>query len=403
MSNHSSSESTITGTAADAPQFGVVFDIDGVLLRGHSEVARSADALSLLTSTSSCSTAAAGSAGIEPTTAASAEQAAASRSSDQHSHASNWAVPLLFVSNASGYTEEKKARLLRSHFGEKVGDDQVVLASSPLQQVSSLREKRLLLVAHRIDEANTVAHKYGWQNVVHLEDFYREHSYLWPLGDGDGQQQRQEQKKLADEPSSAFPTSTAVHKIEAVVIIHCPTTGWGEAIQVVSDVLQSDGTLGCWVDEQCIPLYVTNYDLVYTTEYSKPRFTTGAFIRCLEMLHSSLTARKLQIQRFGKPFASTYQYAENVLSEQLRAGWGEHAGPLRRIYAIGDNPLSDIKGANERGDPWRSILVRTGCHTDEQNDKLFPADHFCEDAYAAVRYILEQEAVLSRCSTLAQD
>ena len=33
---------------------------------------------------------------------------------------------------------------------------------------------------------------------------------------------------------------------------------------------------------------------------------------------------------------------------------------LARIYMIGDNPAADIRGANQAGDPWRSILVCTG-------------------------------------------
>jgi ribonucleotide monophosphatase NagD (HAD superfamily) len=183
--------------------------------------------------------------------------------------------------------------VLRAHFGEAVRDDQVVLASSPLQHVSSLREARILLVAHRVDEANTVAAKYGWEDVVHFEDFYREHTYLWPLEDvHKGEVPESPSPSCASECSAAgrsaaspaaaartFPTSTSARKIDAVVIIHCPATGWGKAIQVVSDVLQSDGTLGSWVDKQCIPLYVTNYDLVYTSEYPKPRFTTGVGLR----------------------------------------------------------------------------------------------------------------------------
>jgi ribonucleotide monophosphatase NagD (HAD superfamily) len=122
------------------------------------------------------------------------------------------------------------------------------------------------------------------------------------------------------------------------------------------------------------------------------------------MLYSSVTALKLQVQRFGKPFPATYQYAEDLLHEQVRARWQADAQsdgetvhvPLRRIYAIGDNPLSDIKGANERGAPWHSILVCTGCHVAEENDTLFPAHHFCQDAYAAVQYILERERALQR-------
>lgn len=41
---------------------------------------------------------------------------------------------------------------------------------------------------------------------------------------------------------------------------------------------------------------------------------------------------------------------------------------------IGDNPLSDIKGANDYHDNWQSILVRTGVFRGEVNDLKNPAD-----------------------------
>ena len=33
---------------------------------------------------------------------------------------------------------------------------------------------------------------------------------------------------------------------------------------------------------------------------------------------------------------------------------------ISKFYMIGDNPDSDIDGANRRGEKWVSILVRTG-------------------------------------------
>lgn len=55
----------------------------------------------------------------------------------------------------------------------------------------------------------------------------------------------------------------------------------------------------------------------------------------------------------------------------------EEAGP---IYMIGDNPKSDISGANALGDPWRSVLVRTGVFQG-LNDAEHPA-HLAVDSVA---------------------
>jgi ribonucleotide monophosphatase NagD (HAD superfamily) len=66
--------------------------------------------------------------------------------------------------------------------------------------------------------------------------------------------------------------------------------------------------------------------------------------------------------------------------------------PDRYIYfGIGDNPLSDIKGANNAGPHWQSILVRTGMFSNVEltNDATNPADAVCDDIGAAVEYILK--------------
>ena len=78
------------------------------------------------------------------------------------------------------------------------------------------------------------------------------------------------------------------------------------------------------------------------------------------------------------------------------------------FYMVGDNPLADIKGANNAGavphccelraktsampcaagKDWRSILVRTGIFSAEGNDPLHPADYVCDDVTAAVALVL---------------
>ena len=34
--------------------------------------------------------------------------------------------------------------------------------------------------------------------------------------------------------------------------------------------------------------------------------------------------------------------------------------PFSAIYAVGDNPAADVRGANAAGAPWVSVLVKTG-------------------------------------------
>jgi len=59
------------------------------------------------------------------------------------------------------------------------------------------------------------------------------------------------------------------------------------------------------------------------------------------------------------------------------------------FVGVGDNPLSDIKGAKLAGADWRSILVRTGVwQSSEDNDLSHPADHVCADILQAVELAL---------------
>lgn len=70
----------------------------------------------------------------------------------------------------------------------------------------------------------------------------------------------------------------------------------------------------------------------------------------------------------GKPSKATYDYASSLLFSAIAAAREGHSnvdlhGRTNpsfdgRVYMVGDNPQSDIAGANGFG--WESILVRTG-------------------------------------------
>lgn len=57
---------------------------------------------------------------------------------------------------------------------------------------------------------------------------------------------------------------------------------------------------------------------------------------------------------------------------------------------IGDNPESDISGANKT-EGWKSVLVRTGVFRGEDNDKEFPADYVVDDIKEAIKLICKLE------------
>jgi ribonucleotide monophosphatase NagD (HAD superfamily) len=115
--------------------------------------------------------------------------------------------------------------------------------------------------------------------------------------------------------------------------------------------------------------------------------------RCLQ-----LTGQPLQSKRsFGKPNAEPYRLVEAALEAQALAlglprppprkdALGALLPPFQAIYAVGDNPAADVRGANAAGHPWVSVLVRTGvfagppganCHVD-------PAHIVVDDVEGAV-------------------
>jgi ribonucleotide monophosphatase NagD (HAD superfamily) len=74
---------------------------------------------------------------------------------------------------------------------------------------------------------------------------------------------------------------------------------------------------------------------------------------------------------FGKPHREAYLLAEDALQAQASKLW--NAPTCSKIFAIGDNPSADIRGANRQGDPWVSVLVRTGVFNGGLNCPVDPA------------------------------
>lgn len=68
---------------------------------------------------------------------------------------------------------------------------------------------------------------------------------------------------------------------------------------------------------------------------------------------------------------------------------------MKRVYMVGDNPESDILGANQykspAGSTWNSILVRTGVYSG--GEPAHKPKAIVEDVWDAVRWGLGREGV----------
>lgn len=212
---------------------------------------------------------------------------------------------------------------------------------------------------------------------AHLRDSL--HKDFSPLPDG-------KSAAAITDPFSLDIPSNAL-KIDQILVWNDPRD-WSLDIQIIHDLLVShQGYLGTisakngdksldhqgWQQDGQPDLWISNLDLVWKTEYPVNRFGTGAFLDALKGVWAAVTegAAPLRYQALGKPSLHTYRYAHDRLlhfdadvPEAERPGKKPARRPLRRVYMIGDNPESDIRGANEfapeDGTQWESILVRTG-------------------------------------------
>ena len=101
----------------------------------------------------------------------------------------------------------------------------------------------------------------------------------------------------------------------------------------------------------------------------------------------------------GKPNKPAYEIAAKKLQAQLDVlaekvpGGEKQQHQLQHVYAVGDNPKSDVRGANGAGNIWRSILVCTGVYKGgvDSNDKEDPAHYVVEGVGEAVDMVFEIE------------
>lgn len=315
------------------------FDIDGVLLRGRKVIPTAPHALKQL---------------LYPNMQA-------------------WRVPVAFLTNGGGSTEAARARLLSDLLQVPVYESQVVLAHTPMRDLTKLYSGTTIVTVGGSTCAE-VARTYGFQNVIDTETLAATNPKATPFA------------RLDHVNFDRTDSQVAATKIGAVFVM-ADSRDWGRDIQLLLDILQSDGSPSrrpC--REQTVDLYFSNPDILFPNEHIHPRLAGGTFRIALEAVFEHVTTRKLKSIQFGKPHAPNYRLAEQVLQRELEKLGFHHILPP--IYAIGDNPKSDVRGANRRGDPWRSILVRTG-NFQGDNDHTDAAKHVHDDVLEAVSHALQ--------------
>eukprot|EP01130_Rhizamoeba_saxonica_P006166 TRINITY_DN2446_c0_g1_i2.p1 TRINITY_DN2446_c0_g1~~TRINITY_DN2446_c0_g1_i2.p1 ORF type:complete len:297 (-),score=50.40 TRINITY_DN2446_c0_g1_i2:35-925(-) len=285
-------------------------------------------------------------------------------------------IPTAFVTNGGGTPELLKAINLSEQLGINVSPNQVITSHTPFKDVvpSLDPDTTVLLVNNNATHSETIANNYGIKNFITIQDYAQRIPLLCPWKEYNC--------------NNYTLDGSHIPIIGCVMILHEPLD-WGESIQILVDVLSSNGRLHIdhyeETDDQLIPLFIANPDFHYSAKYENSRLTCNAFYTALDSIYHRKTGRNLSCTIFGKPNKEVYEYAIDLLNSL-----NQNSQPLDRIYCIGDNPKSDIQGANNAGSPFYSVLVKTGCFKGNGNDSTHPAKLVFDDVLEAVTYILQQ-------------
>ncbi|KAK0145738.1 Haloacid dehalogenase-like hydrolase domain-containing 5 [Merluccius polli] len=303
--------------------FGLLFDIDGVLVRGTTPIPAAKQIFRDL---------------VDP--------------------AGRYKVPVVFVTNAGNCLRQTKAEQLSHLLEVEVSHSHVhvgfvlpgprvshspdlcarrrrllrCLQTSPLRMFTQFHDLCVLVSGQ--GPIKEVAQILGFQNVITV-DMLRE---ACPLLDVVDHNRR---------PKGYVPEDKSLPQIDAVILFGEPIR-WETNIQLIIDVLLTNGKPGNvqgTLRYPHIPVLACNMDLLWMAEAKNPRFGHGMFLVCLESVYKKITGYDLKYEALiGKPSVVTYNYAELLVRKQAESlGWTE---PVETLYAIGDNPMADIYGAN---------------------------------------------------------
>ncbi|UNI13744.1 hypothetical protein JDV02_000460 [Purpureocillium takamizusanense] len=342
----------------------------------------------------------------------------------------------VFLTNGGGAHEDAKVRSLARRLGMKDDEDalrgRVIVSHTPMRGwADSVKEQTVLITGSHPETARQIAIEYGFKRAVTPADLIHANDKLYPfdnLKDTLHSQSRplpngKSASSIEDAYSADVPPNAL--QIDKILVWNDPRD-WSLDIQVIHDLLVSHrGYLGTvsskngdatlpnygWQQDGQPELWISNLDLFWKTDYPVNRFGTGAFVEALRGVWSAVTqgAAELEFHALGKPSEYTYEYAHerllhdygdvgSVNAAAVQRGEGTRTRhPLRRVYMIGDNPESDIRGANgfepADGTEWKSILVKTGVWRAGTEPSHRP-DAVVDDVVDGIVWALRNEGVV---------
>lgn len=314
-------------------------------------------------------------------------------------------VPFIFLTNGGGSTEKDHVELLGKRLSMAgLHERQFIQSHSPFHAlVPRFTNKNILVLGGHGNKIRDVAHAYGFKQVITSADVANRFVDIYPFLEMECDHHAEHGREI----EHYLPDGRI--QVAAVLIWSSPRS-WGLDSQLVIDLLLSEkgilGTLSSKNSDTTLPnrgylrddqpqIFSCNPDLTWATSYKLPRHAQGGFMHSLRGMweaHTDKADLSSHIVSYGKPTTETYLYAEGALQNWHGEINGEEATPISTVYMVGDNPASDIQGANSfqsrHGSEWKSILVESGIHVAGTEPAHRP-DHVVLGVKEAVELALE--------------
>ncbi|KAH9824568.1 Haloacid dehalogenase-like hydrolase [Teratosphaeria destructans] len=355
------------------PDYAFAFDIDGVLVRSSTPIPGASDSLRYLQENE---------------------------------------IPFILLTNGGGKSETERVQDLSSKLGIELDVGLFMQSHTPFAELQEYKgkDKTVLVVGGDEDKCQRVAREhYGFPNVVTPGDIVASCPDVWPFSKVFLDYYKRFAKPL---PKPLYTPGARLEdclKIDGIFVYNDPRD-WGLDSSIILDLLLSHkgylGTLsqkngnaklsnrGYQQDQQPV-LHYSNPDLWWAASYHLSRLGQGGFRLAFDGLWNAVTnGAHLEKTIIGKPHQPTYEFAENRLRAHRKKLFGNIGlnDPLRKVYMVGDNPESDIRGANNyqspHGSKWKSILVRTGVYQDGTEPTAKPTV-IVDDVREAVRWAVK--------------
>ncbi|KAL4490231.1 hypothetical protein ABPG72_004270 [Tetrahymena utriculariae] len=307
----------------------------------------------------------------------------------------NQQIPFLLLTNRGGVTEKENAEELNNIFdftqnsNFKFTEKQSLICHSAVKQLwkTEYSDKLVLVVGNGCDDIL----KEEGSKYITADEYLNVYPELVPMS-----QRGNKYQSLKAVMDRLNMTSEEIYadylQIHAVFIIQ-NSINWEDSIQLIIDLLTTcDGKIAHEFPKQKldkhIPIYSTVNDIMYKDHFRLARLDNKIFISSLQSAYKLIFNDNLKIITYGKPSLHQFEYAySHIINNFIHDGI-----EISNVYMIGDNPHTDIQGANIAG--WTSILVRTGIFVgSEENDKENPAKYVVDNFKEAIKLIFSLENI----------